>query len=203
MKKIIIASSNQGKIKEIKQIVSLPQVKLLTYEDFDRWPKVVEAEESYKDNAMVKAKALVEMFNLPALADDSGLEVDTLGGAPGPHSARYAGPQCSSKDNNKKLLEKLLNCSESERAARFRCVAIYLGPTGKMLVSEGVCEGHIAFGAAGAHGFGYDPLFVPLGYNQTMAELSPELKNKLSHRGKAFREMEKLLKKLMLKQRKP
>lgn len=201
MRKAIIASCNQGKIREIEQIVSLSQLELLTYKDFDQWPSVVEAGASYKDNAVVKAKALVKMFNLPALADDSGLEVDVLGGAPGLHSARYAGPQCSAEDNNRKLLKELSNCLGEERTARFRCVAVYLEPTGKMLATEGICEGHIAFKAAGSHGFGYDPLFVPFGYTQTMAELPPELKNKLSHRGKAFGEMKKLLEKLILKRR--
>jgi XTP/dITP diphosphohydrolase len=195
--KIIIATKNEGKIREIKEIVKLDNVEFLTFQNLKDWPEVEEKGSTFRENAVLKAKALMNLTKLPALADDSGLEVDVLSGEPGILSARYAGSHCSTSDNNAKLLKKLESFPFEKRTARFRCVAAFAGTDGTLLVSEGICSGHIALEHKGSGGFGYDPLFVPDGYNKTIAELSAEEKNQISHRGKAFRDLKEKLKKVL------
>jgi len=194
--RIVIATKNEGKIKEILEIIKLKNISFSTFKEFGNWPEVKETGSTFKENSILKAKAISGFSKLPALADDSGLEVDALGGAPGVKSARYAGDNCSTPDNNIKLLNELRNIPVSDRSAQFRCVAAYFDLEGTLLVTEGVCRGHIALEPKGEGGFGYDPLFVPDGYNVTIAQLPPKEKNRISHRGKAFGAMKSKLEKL-------
>ena len=191
--KLIIASRNSGKILEIKQIISLPKIEILTYKDFTTWPLISEGNQSFKDNAVLKAKKVQEFFGIAALADDSGLEVDALEGKPGVLSARYAGANATDQENNQKLLRALDNLELAKRTARFRCVAACSFPDGRILTAEDICEGIISLEPKGTNGFGYDPIFMPLGKNKTMAELTREEKQAISHRGKALRKIKKLL----------
>lgn len=191
--RIVIATKNEGKIREIKRILEPENGEFLTFRDFKDWPQVEENGSTFKENAIIKAQAVSSFTGLPVLADDSGLEVDVLGGEPGVMSARYAGPRCSTRDNNAKLLEKLEGIPSQKRIARFRCVAVFAGNNGTLLLAEDNCGGYIALEPRGSGGFGYDPLFVPDGYNKTIAQLSAEEKNKISHRGKAFRALKKQL----------
>ena len=193
MFKIVVASQNEGKIREIKGIFNLPKVKLLDFRDFPNFPSYAEEDESFRENAIHKAKTLAKWAGYPALADDSGLEVDVLRGAPGVRSARYAGPGASYKENNQKLLEELKGIPKEQRTARFRCVAVYADLNRHLLVAEGVLEGQITEAPKGASGFGYDPLFIPQGYQETLAELALDEKNKISHRGQAFRKLKVLV----------
>jgi non-canonical purine NTP pyrophosphatase (RdgB/HAM1 family) len=195
--RIVLASKNEGKIKEIKEIMTINGIEFLSYHDFDAWPDVNETKTTLKENAILKAEAITDFAGLPALADDSGLEVDILSGEPGVLSSRYAGPQSVTADNNARLLQELENTSFEERTARFRCVAVFAATDGTLLVAEGVCGGRITLEPKGSGGFGYDPLFVPDGYDKTIAELSPEEKNLISHRGKAFRLLKQKLEKLL------
>ncbi len=194
---IVMATKNEDKIKEIKEIITLNNVQFLTFQDFEDWPDVKERESTFKENAVLKAKTLLNFTKLSSLADDSGLEVDVLGGEPGILSARYAGPNCSTADNNAKLLKKLEGIPVQKRVARFRCAAAFAGTNGILLVSEETCNGHIALEPRGSGGFGYDPLFVPDGYGETIAQLTPEKKNQISHRGKAFRSLKQKLEKML------
>jgi XTP/dITP diphosphohydrolase len=189
--KIILATRNSGKITEIKRILTLPQIDFLTYEDFTDWPEVEEEGSNYEENAYIKAAALMEKFGLPAVADDSGLEVDALRGEPGIHSSRYSGQ--GDEANIALLLNKLKGVPWEERTARFRCWAVFVHPDDVVLAADGLCEGHIGFEPKGEGGFGYDPVFIPLGYEVTMAQLPLQEKNKLSHRGKAFRNLRRKL----------
>ncbi len=186
---IIIASQNEGKIREIKEILCSPGIRLLTYKNFGAWPDVEEVGETFLENALLKAGALVDTFDTAAVADDSGLEVDALAGKPGVLSARYAGPQATDSLNNKKLLEALEGVPEDERTARFRCVAVYLELGGFSLSVQGVLEGRIATEPKGTGGFGYDPIFVPEGKSRTVGEMSLAEKNQVSHRAQAFRKL--------------
>jgi XTP/dITP diphosphohydrolase len=193
MLEAIIASRNDGKIIEIKEILRLPGLKLLSYHDLDHWIEVEEDGLSYRENALSKASALVEEFGLAAIADDSGLEVIALNGAPGVLSARYAGVDATDEDNNTKLLKALSDVPFEQRKARYVCDAVFVDVSHRVLAAEGTCRGQISLELRGEHGFGYDPLFVPEGYNKTMAELVPEVKNHISHRGKAFTALHALL----------
>ncbi|MEW5705392.1 MAG: XTP/dITP diphosphatase [Actinomycetota bacterium] len=193
MSEIIIASKNDGKIKEIVDILDLRDVKVYTYRDFSSWPDAKETGATFYENALLKARVLVEAFKKPAIADDSGLEVDALGGAPGIYSARYAGEEGNAKKNNEKLLKELEGVPEEKRTARFRCVAVILTPDGWVASAEGTLEGRIGFKMRGERGFGYDPLFIPEGETRTVAEMSADEKNKISHRGKAFRKLKEKL----------
>ncbi|MGH2812528.1 MAG: RdgB/HAM1 family non-canonical purine NTP pyrophosphatase, partial [Actinomycetota bacterium] len=150
-------------------------------------PAVEESGESYLENALIKARAISEATAKPALADDSGIEVDALGGRPGIHSARFAGPEATDAQNNAKLLSMLEGVPPEGRTARYRCVAVLVFPDGREIAGVGACEGSIEFEPRGSGGFGYDPYFVPEGESQTMAELTPERKNEISHRGRALR----------------
>jgi XTP/dITP diphosphohydrolase len=183
---ILIASTNDGKIREIVEILKPTGAKFLTYNDYHNWPDVEETGDTFFDNAILKAKALVEAFGVTAISDDSGLEVDALNGAPGVYSARYAGEDGNAIKNNEKLLDELKDVPEGERSARFRCVAVLLFPDGKFIRADGTLEGKIGFEKKGKDGFGYDPLFIPEGESRTVAEMSMDEKNQISHRAKAF-----------------
>ena len=188
-KTILIATTNEGKAKEIANMFSPYNFNIKTLKDF---PDIVPPEETGKtffENAFIKAKYYAEKTGLLSLADDSGLEVDALNGAPGVNSAIFAGKNATDEENNKKLLKLLENVPDEKRTARFVCVLVLYHPSGKYIVSKGIWEGRIATSPRGHYGFGYDPLFLvkELDYKKTAAELPPEEKNKLSHRAKALK----------------
>lgn len=183
--KLVLATGNAYKVKEIRQLLNVPGLELLTLADIPEAPDVVEDGDTFEANAIKKAVALARHAGLPALADDSGLEVDALDGAPGVYSARYAGPEQDDRANLDRLLEALRE--REDRAGRFRCVIAYAEPDGETRTVEGACEGAIAREPRGDGGFGYDPVFVPDGYDRTFAEMSADEKHALSHRGRALR----------------
>ncbi len=187
-RRIVLASNNAGKVREIGQLLAGHDLEVLPQSAFD----VPEAEETgltFVENAILKARNACACSGLPAIADDSGLEVDALGGEPGIHSARYAGPGATDADNNALLLERLAEVPDEARTARFQCLMVYLrhekDPT--PLICQGTWEGRILREPRGANGFGYDPLFFVPERGCSAAELSAEVKNALSHRGQALR----------------
>ena len=182
--KILIASRNAHKIQEIREIFDLPGVEWVSTTAFPELADVVEDGDTFEANALKKATELARATGLWALADDSGLEVSALGNAPGVYSARYAGEPCNHANNNAKLLREL--AGKPDRSARFRCVAALSDPTGRAETVSGSCPGRIVAALRGTQGFGYDPLFVPDGHEATFAEMGNELKNTLSHRGRAM-----------------
>ena len=182
--KILIASRNAHKIQEIREIFRLPGVEWVSTADIPGLPDVEEDGDTFEANAMKKAVELARATGLWSLADDSGLEVAALGNAPGVFSARYAGEPSNHANNNAKLLREL--AGQTDRSARFRCVVALSDPAGRVETVSGSCPGHIIDALRGAKGFGYDPLFVPDGHAQTFAEMGGELKNRLSHRGRAL-----------------
>jgi XTP/dITP diphosphohydrolase len=182
--KLLIASQNPKKLKEIREILDLPGLELVSALDLPGAPDIVEDGLTFEENAAKKALTMARASGLWALADDSGLEVDALNGAPGVHSARYAGEPMKYSANNRKLLTTLRG--ETNRRARFRCVLALASPQGEVRTVEGTCEGAIADGPRGRKGFGYDPLFVPEGHTVTFAEMDPAEKNRISHRGRAL-----------------
>lgn len=200
--KLILATRNQHKIEEIKEILSendgsAQKLEVLTLRDFPNVPEVEETGKTMKENAILKAVAVYNATGMPALADDSGLEVDALNGAPGVVSARFAGPGCTYKDNNVKLLGLLKGIPEDKRGAAFRCmVALVLSPDDVRIV-EGKVRGVITNKEIGKNGFGYDPVFYYPELGKTFAQLTQEEKNKVSHRGIAFRKAKELIKELM------
>ena len=186
--RIAIASRNPGKIREIVAICANWPVEWARADDGgEAWPDVEETGETYVENALLKATAVAGALGVPAVADDSGIEVDALGGAPGPRSARFAGTGATDGQNLDKLRELLAGVPEAGRGARYRCIAAFAEPGGARLWAEGVCEGRLIDEPRGSGGFGYDPIFVPAGFDRTMAELDPEEKDRISHRGVAFR----------------
>lgn len=194
MGQLIVASRNKKKIREIEEIASSFGLDVISRDEAGIPP--VEIEETgltFEENSLLKARAIMELSGLPAVADDSGLEVDWLGGAPGVISARFAGEACDDLANNRKLLELLEGVPDAKRTARFVSVITLVYPDGRTLVARGVTEGHILDAARGEGGFGYDPLFVPHGMERTYAQLSPDEKNKISHRGKALASLRQLL----------
>ena len=185
---IVIATKNQGKIEEIRGYEACSGVHWLTFKDFGDFPEVEETGTSFLDNAIIKARAVSKFTGKAALADDSGLIVDALGGRPGVYSSRYAGPEATDKENRDKLLEAMKSVTEpSKRSARFVCSMVLWSPKkGLVFKTEGICEGKIGFEEKGEGGFGYDCIFTPEGYQKTMAELDSKEKNTISHRGKAL-----------------
>jgi len=192
-RRLVLATRNDGKIREIIELLSGLPIKILTHEDFHQWPELEETGSTFEENAEAKASALSEMSGLPALADDSGLEVDALGGRPGVISARYAGTQGDSAANIALLLEEMKGVPIQERGARFVCVIALTGPSVPTLEIRDTCEGAISETARGEGGFGYDPVFIPMGMDRTMAQLPLEEKNAISHRGKALRRLRTML----------
>lgn len=185
---LVLATRNRGKIHELHRLVQGFSVEVKTLDDFGPIPSVVEDGETFEDNAVLKARHTARILGLPALADDSGLEVTALGNAPGIRSARYAGEHATDKERNMKLLSELSGVED--RSARFVCVIAIAVPRGPALLYEGICEGAITEEIQGRNGFGYDPIFYypPLG--KTFAELSADEKNRVSHRGKALSELQ-------------
>lgn len=192
-RRLVLATRNDGKIREIIELLSGLPIEILTYEDFDAWPELEETGATFEENAEAKASALSGWSGLPALADDSGLEVDALGGRPGVRSARYAGTEGDAAANIALLLKEMEGVAKRERSARFVCVIALTGPSDPAVEIRDTCEGAISEAARGEGGFGYDPVFVPSGEDRTMAQLSLEEKNAISHRGKALRRLRTML----------
>jgi XTP/dITP diphosphohydrolase len=193
MMKLVLASQNPHKIREISQILAHPRLQLLTLRDFALRADIKEDGESFRQNAYLKAQAVARLTGEIALADDSGLEVAALGGAPGVYSARYAGEGATDEENNQHLLKQMQGIPPGRRQARFRCVIAIVKPGGESFYAEGICEGLIAQRPKGKHGFGYDPLFIVPRYNKTMAELGPGVKNQISHRAQALIQARKII----------
>jgi XTP/dITP diphosphohydrolase len=194
--KIVIATRNPGKIREIEDVLRAPGSQLLTFRDLPGLPEPEESGQTLEENAVIKAVAAREHAGLPALSDDSGLLVDALGGNPGVHSSRYAGPEGDAERNMDRLLSEMKDVPHELRTARFLCVVALALPDGVTLLSKGECGGRILTERRGTGGFGYDPIFQPDGFERSMAELTLEEKNEISHRGKALRAMKALLKNL-------
>ena len=181
---LLVATRNPHKLSEIRAILALPGLVLIGADEVPGLPDVEEDAGTFEGNAIKKARTLAEAGGLWTLADDSGLEVDALGGAPGVHSARYAGVQGDTPANNAKLLRALAGAAD--RRARFRCVLALAAPDGRTWTVEGRCEGSVLETPRGDRGFGYDPLFVPDGRRQTFAEMDAADKNRISHRSRAL-----------------
>jgi XTP/dITP diphosphohydrolase len=188
--RIAPATRNRHKIQEILRICSDWPVEWATDLEI---PEVEETGSTYLENALLKARAAAEATGQVTLADDSGIEVDALGGEPGPRSARYAGEAASDVENLRALLRATAGVPRGGRTARYRAVAVLAWPDGRELHAEGVCEGELATRRRGSGGFGYDPIFVPMGEGRTMAELASEEKDRISHRGRALRALRELI----------
>ncbi len=196
MRYLLLATNNKAKVREYRSLLQNLPFELVTLADRGITTVVDEAGESLEENARLKATALASESKLVALADDSGLEVDILNGAPGRLSARYAGEGASDKDRVSYLLAKLKGVPLEKRSARFRCVIAVATPEGRVELCSGECAGLITFEPRGEQGFGYDPIFYLPDLDKTMAELSLETKNKISHRGKAARKVAGVLARL-------
>jgi XTP/dITP diphosphohydrolase len=183
--KLLIATHNRGKLREFAEILNGLPFELVTLDDVGITHDVEETGATLEENARRKALTYARQSGLLALADDSGLEVDALDGAPGVYSKRYAGEGKSDAERNAYVLERLRNVPHAERTARFRCVIVIANANGQTWTSEGTCEGEIAFEPRGTNGFGYDPIFIVHETNSRMAELPAEVKNRVSHRGRA------------------
>ncbi len=195
---LLIATNNPGKAKEYRELLAGLAVEIIfpAQEGLDL--DVEETGTTFEENAHLKALAFARATGLLTLADDSGLEVNALGGAPGVHSARYAGPGASDVDRYEKLLAALADVPPEERSARFRCVVALARPTGILHSVDGTCEGVIGYAPRGKHGFGYDPVFVVEGYGgRTLAEIDPDEKNRISHRARAVTATRPLLASLL------
>ena len=184
MRKLIFATKNNGKVEEVRNIFMNKKVQILSLSDIDFQGDIVEHGSTFEENAVIKAKYVYDLYKLPILADDSGLVVKKLNGEPGIFSARYAGVDATDADNNQKLLKKLMNIPKPHKA-EFMCAAVFYNGE-KPAIVVGIMNGEIIDSPRGKNGFGYDPLFVPDGYNLTAAEMNPEIKNQISHRYKAF-----------------
>ena len=182
--KAVFASRNRHKAEQVALL--LPDVDLLTLDDVAPDLELEEPHDTFQENAVAKARAVVAATGLPAIADDSGIEVDALGGAPGVRSARYAGEMATDRENNAKLVEALRDVPEERRTCRYRCVAAFVAPDGEVVTAEGSCEGRVVLEPRGTLGFGYDPHVIPEGETRTMGEIPLDEKLRFSHRGRAF-----------------
>ena len=192
--RLAIASKNSHKLRELGRICRDWPVEWLTVQNHrGPWPDVDEPHDTYLHNALEKARAVAEVLGVPAIADDSGIEVDALDGGPVPRSARFAGEGASDADNLAKLIGLVADMEPDARTARYRCVAAIAWPDGRTMHAEGTCEGALIGQPRGDRGFGYDPVFVPQSERRTMAELGDEEKDRISHRGRAFRALAELL----------
>ena len=191
----VIASHNKKKIEELERILSPLGIYAKTPEQLGK--ESIDVEETgttFEENALLKAKTICELTGMPAIADDSGLVVDALGGQPGVYSARYAGPDATDADKIQKLLTELMKTGDSDRSAHFECVICCYFPNGETIMAHGRCDGTIGYAPRGINGFGYDPIFFVEG-NKTFAELSDNQKDVISHRGRALKEFSILLQK--------
>ena len=192
--RIVVASRNKGKLIEIKEMLKDTDIEVVSVDDFYGIPRLVEDGQTFEENALCKARAISQILNMTALADDSGLEVDFLKGLPGVKSARFAGEHANDEENNKKLLRLLEGVPFEDRKARFRCVIAMVCSDGREYKTEGFCDGYITLEPRGSNGFGYDPIFWIPEFNMTFGEMEPGIKNNISHRAKALSEMVKIIK---------
>jgi XTP/dITP diphosphohydrolase len=190
---LIVATRNRGKVREIQRALRGLGLRIYSLGDFSDVPEIEEDGKSFTENALKKARFYSKYFGKLIIADDSGLEVDILRGLPGIYSARYAGEGASNRENNRKLLREMEGIPLSKRGARFRCAIVMVSDEGKEVVTKGSCTGRIGFREVGKRGFGYDPLFILPQYGKTMAQLTLEEKNRISHRGKALTKIRKLI----------
>jgi XTP/dITP diphosphohydrolase len=197
MKELVLATRNKHKIVELKTLLADLGLELLTLDEFPQLPPLIEDGNTFAENALKKARAVFQYTKLPALADDSGLEVFYLNGRPGIFSARYAGSNATDQQNNEKLLSQMRGVPPRRRHAQFRAAVALVGP-GYEEVAEGICTGKLAEEARGSNGFGYDPIFLPDGYDRTYAQLTSEEKNRISHRAKAIAAAKELIRKKIL-----
>lgn len=193
MQKVILATNNEGKVRELSSLISGELWEFTTPAREGIELDVEETGVTFEANAILKAKSYCRASGLPALADDSGLEVDALNGDPGVYSARYAGPDATDEKRNELLLSALSNVPWDKRTARFRCVVALVFPEDRIILCKGKCSGIIALAPKGENGFGYDPIFYLPELDKTMAELSPEQKNEISHRAQASRKASEFL----------
>jgi len=196
MPKLLIATNNPGKLREYEELLAGLPLELTSPAREGLSLEVAETGESFAENARLKAVAYARASGLLTLADDSGLEVDALGGRPGVHSARYAGEGADDEERYRLLLEEMRGVPWEKRTARFHCVIAIATPEGEVRTAEGTCEGIIAFEPRGEHGFGYDPVFYLPQHGRTMAELEPRAKNRISHRARAARKAREILREL-------
>ncbi|MTD29640.1 XTP/dITP diphosphatase [Planomicrobium sp. YIM 101495] len=190
MKQIIIATQNKGKAKDFEALFGPLGYEILTLQDIDKELDIEETGVTFEENAILKAEGVAQILGKPVIADDSGLEIDALGGEPGVYSARYAGGEKSDEANIDKVLEKLAGIPSAQRTARFRCVLAVAMPGMETKTFSGSCEGMILDARKGTNGFGYDPIFFVPRMDRAMAELAPEEKGAISHRGNALRELQ-------------
>lgn len=194
MEQIVAATGNRHKLQEMEAILAPLGMRVLPLAAVGLAGIEIEEDgKTFAENSRIKAEAVLARCGLPTIADDSGLAVDCLGGAPGVYSARFAGPACDDGENIAKLLRCMEGVPAAARGARFVCVITLLYPDGRCFVAQGTCGGRILEQPAGEGGFGYDPVFLPDGYDRSFAQLSAEEKNRISHRGAALRELARLL----------
>lgn len=189
MLEVVLGTANPGKIAEIVQIMHGMDVKFITKDQMEPWPHIIESGHTYLDNALIKAHALREFSGKAVIADDSGIEINALDGAPGVRSARFAGPRATDEQNNLRMSYLLKDVPPERRGARYRCVAVLVTAEGEEISAEGTCEGTIAMAPKGTNGFGYDPWFIPEGESKSFGVLTAEFKDGISHRGQAFRRL--------------
>lgn len=197
MTQLVLATRNPHKVEELSAMLAGLPVEILSFVDFPDMPEVVEDGATLDENAAKKAREVATFTGLASIADDTGLEVEALGGAPGVRSARYSGESATTEENNRKLLSELSRITGTARAAAFRCVVAVALPGGEAETVEGITRGVILESARGEGGFGYDPLFLPDGHTQTYAQMDSAAKNAVSHRGKAIKHAVRLVMKLV------
>ncbi|MGH7369714.1 MAG: RdgB/HAM1 family non-canonical purine NTP pyrophosphatase [Candidatus Methylomirabilaceae bacterium] len=193
---LVVATANQAKFQELVAILSDLRISFLSTASLDGYVPPIETGATYAENAAAKATAAARFAGLWALADDSGLEIDALGGQPGPFSSRFLGVAATDRDRNQRILDLLQGVPAERRSARFQCAVAIAGPRGELFLTHGSCEGSISEAMGGAEGFGYDPIFLVPDVGVTMASLSPDLKNRISHRARALEEARPLLRRL-------
>jgi XTP/dITP diphosphohydrolase len=190
---LLVATRNHGKVREIRKALRGKGFRIRSLRDFEDVPDVEEDGRTFGENALKKARFYSRFFNLLTVSDDSGLVVDSLNGRPGIYSARFAGEKATDQENNKKLLSLMENVPPSRRDARFRCAIAIVSPRGEEEVVEGGCRGKIGFKEVGKKGFGYDPLFILPQLKKTVAQLTLDEKNRVSHRGKALKKLKRVI----------
>ncbi len=200
-RQIVLATRNRGKIRELQALMKDFGIEVVSVADIKGAPEVEEDADTFIGNSLKKAREIASATGFMALADDSGLVVDALDGAPGVYSARYAGDNATDEENYLKLLEEMRDIPDEKRTARFKCVMVLFHPSGQWISAEGSCEGVIAREPAGSEGFGYDPVFFVPELNRCMAQISPDEKNAISHRGNALKKLREMLPEFLEKTR--
>jgi XTP/dITP diphosphohydrolase len=197
MVKLLLATHNRDKMREYREMLGDLSVNLLTLEDFPDVGEIIEDADTIEGNALKKAREAFRLTGMPVVADDTGLEVFYLNGEPGVYSSRYSGPGASYDENCRKLLKNLRGVPPRRRGAQFRSVLAFIPFEGGEEIVEGICDGTITENPTGGNGFGYDPIFLPRGYTETFGEMNLDLKNRISHRARAFHELRALLTKYL------